>query len=555
MADLPDSPAELGLPEVYDEWRPHQKEIVSDVVDSFETNDVVLVEAPTGAGKTLIGGAAARALGGRALYLAHTILLQQQQLRTLPEAVTVTGRRNHMCALPVLLGDPLTADEADCPCDLATPGGCSYYDQWFRAMGAKDVALNYAFMTRIVKSRGLRVAEGYGTMGKYRDVIPNPFVGRRLMVCDEGHNLEAALLDADMVDVYQASWERYGFRPPDTTDFRTWLEWASATAPLVGSKYEEKRRANLEDGGETVALDLMKDARRLASLQQTLDGIKDLGGIEASSSRQTVFVGRRPHGWVIQPIWAWDRAKALLFSHADNVMVMSATLGGPKLAARLLGLKENWTHLRIPSTFPIENRPVFYWPVSKMKYGMDDTEKLRQVVALANLAVTKFPDAAGLVHTNSYTLAKYFYERMPSINPETAARLILSSGPTRERDFADFESNPGNRILLTPAATTGVDWDFLGWQMIPKVPYPDLSDDITRLRFEYVTDDGEELGKEVYQNEAAKTLVQAAGRAVRTPTSRGVTVITDEAFWPLFKYIAPQAFPDWFRAAVRWHKE
>lgn len=558
MADLPDTPEELGLPG-FTEWRQHQKEIVSDVVDAFETNDVVLAEAPTGAGKTIIGAATGRALGGGAIYLAHTIMLQEQQLRTLPGAVTVTGRRNHVCPLPVLIGETLTADEADCPCDLATPDGCSYYDQWFRAMPARDVALNYAFMVRIVKARGLKVAEGFGTMGKSFNIIPNPFVGRKLMVCDEGHNLEAALLDADKVDVYQQSFERYHLSVPNSTDFQQWLEWSTRARPVLTEKYESARKgtqASIESG--ELSIDTFKESKRLAGLLQTVEGVLDLAGVakdvEADGRQPTVFVGRRPHGYVVQPIWAWDRARKLLFSHAENVLVMSATLGAPGLAARLLGLQAGrWAHMTIPSTFPVENRPIFYWPVSKMKYNMDDSEKMRQVVALANLS-QKFPTSPGLVHTNSYTLAKYFYERMPQVLPELMPRLILSSPQTRAKDFADFEADPGNRIMLTPAATTGVDWDFLGWQMIPKVGYPDLSDDITRLRYDYVTEEGEALGKEVYTNEAVKTLVQAAGRAVRTPTSKGVTVITDGAFWPLFKHIAPKAFPSWFRPAVRWYE-
>lgn len=448
------------------------------------------------------------------------------------------------------------ADEADCPCEMATPDGCSYYDQWFRALEARDVVLNYAFMVRIVKARGLKVAEGWGTMGKNQDVIPNPFVGRDLMVCDEGHNLEGALLDADKVEVYQASFERYGHRVPNTTDIEVWLEWAANIGPLLSKKYEELRKASTESGSDKVAFDTFKDANRVKGLVQVIDGIKDLAGIAAdaqATGSPTVFVGRRPYGYVIQPIWAWNRARRLLFGHASNSIVMSATLGTPGLAARLLGL-ENWSHLKIPSTFPLANRPIFYWPVSKMKYNMDDTDKMRQVVALANLATTKFPDSPGLVHTNSYALAKYMYENMAKVLPELQSRMILHTAAEREATFRDFEADPGNRILLTPAATTGVDWDFLGWQMIPKVGYPDLSDDITRLRYDYVTEEGEALGKEVYTNEAVKTLVQACGRNVRTPTSKGVTVITDSAFWPLFKHIAPKAFPDWFRPAVKWYE-
>lgn len=548
MADLPDSPAGLGL-DLFPDWREHQKEVVSDILDAFQTSDVVLVEAPTGAGKTVIGAAASRALGGKALYLSHTIQLQKQQLRTLPGTVTVTGRRNHACLQPVAQEFGLTAEDADCPCEYAEPDGCSYYRQWFQAMDARDVVLNYAYMVRIVKARGIKVADGWGTQGPDRNVIPNPFVGRNLMVCDEGHNLERALLDADTVDIYQSSFERYGFSLPSTVSFDAWPRWAADLAPIVEERYEAARSGMASS--DSFSVDTFKEASRLRALGQTLANVQDLGSL--SSKGSTVYVGRKPHGYTLQPLWAWDRAKHLLFNHASNVMVMSATLGAPGLAAKLLGL-DSWTHLKIPSTFPVKNRPVFYWPVAKMKYNMDDMEKQRQVVALVHLA-NKFQGAAGVVHCNSYALGRYFMDHVRRYNSEVADRCFTHDAKGREATFEDFEANPGNRILITPAATTGVDWDFLGWQMIPKVPYPDLSDELTRLRYDYVDEeDGRKLGQEVYTNEAVKTLVQASGRNVRTPESKGVTVITDGAFWPLFKHIAPDAFPDWFRAAVQWYE-
>jgi Rad3-related DNA helicase len=132
-------------------------------------------------------------------------------------------------------------------------------------------------------------------------------------------------------------------------------------------------------------------------------------------------------------------------------------------------------------------------------------------------------------------------------------RILIHDTKSREKVFHYFEHSPGNHILISPSATTGVDWDFVTWQMIPKVPYSDLGDEYVRLRYGYVTPQGEALGKAVYQQEAAVALVQACGRCVRTPTSKGTTVITDSAFWPLFKYTAPAAFPAWFRPAVQWY--
>lgn len=549
-AIVPGSPLEMGL-DGFPAWREHQQDTVQNLLDAFKEHDTVLLSAPTGSGKTLIGTAVARGLSGPALYLSHTILLQEQQLRTLPAAVTVTGRRNHPCLQPVAKELGLTAEAADCPCKMACPaedGGCPYYGQWFRALASRDVVLNYAFMVRVVKAKGLRVASGYGTVTD--SVIENPFRDRRLMVCDEGHNLERALLDADAVEVYQSSFERFGYRLPASVDFQTWIQWATGLLPLVRERYENARagQAQAINEGFVQTVDKFREAAKLRALVQTLDGITDLAVLQ---NRTPVYIGRRPYGYRLQPLWAWDRAHQLLFRHAQNSVVMSATLGDPALAARLLGLG-TWCHLEIPSTFPASNRPVYYWPVARMHHGMPQDEQARQAHALIQLA-RKFPSSPGVVHTNSYALARFLTAAVSTLDGPTYSRIVTHSADDREATFKQFEAEPGNRILLTPAATTGVDWDFVGWQMIPKVPYPDLSDDITRLRYDYVTEEGEPIGKTVYQMEAAKTLVQAAGRCVRTPVSKGVTVVTDSNFWALYKHIAPGAFPEWFRAAVQWY--
>lgn len=548
----------------FDGWRTHQRETVQAVIDAFtqEGVETVLLDAPTGSGKTPIGAAVTKMLPSneydeaRALYLSHTIMLQEQQLRTLPEAVTVTGRRNHACLkTPFLAGEPITAEEADCPCEFARPGnegGCSYYAQWFKALEAPDAVLNYAFVVRVIKAQGLRVARDWGSEGADMDRIPNPFAGRELMVCDEGHNLERALLDADTVDIYQSSFERYGYEVPRSVQFEDWPKWAGEIKTDLAERYLEAKTRKFEGlQSGSLGVDAFKEVSRLKALMTTVDNAIDL---EKKAKHTPFMVGRTPSGYSLKPLWAWDRASHILLGHAPKKLIMSATLGEPNLAARLLGLEMGtWKYISIPSTFPVENRPVFYWPVSKMKHGMDESDKFRQARALVYLA-HKFPEQPAVVHCNSYALGKYLLDAVATIDIGVRGRMLTHNSSERERVFKRFEATEGagNCILVTPAATTGVDWDFLGWQMIPKVPYPDMSDDFTRLRYDYVDEDGEAIGKTVYQHEAVKTLVQAAGRCVRTPESRGVTVITDMSFWPLFKYVAPGAFPEWFREAVKW---
>ena len=544
LLTVPDSPQALGLEHEF--WRPYQKESIEQILAAFQYTDRVMVDAPTGAGKTVTGAAIARMLGGNAAYMAHTIYLQLQQLRTLPSAVTVTGRRNHPCIneMGKMLG--MTADDADCPCQLACPeedGGCPYYAQWFRALDSRDVVLNYAFVVRILKARGIKVAEGYGD-GPKQNILANPFQGRSLMVCDEGHNLEAALLDADGVEIHQRSFERHGIRLPSSLDVESWFEWAPDALLDVRESYRDR----IAGRGTARTREHVQEDSQVRSLVRALDATTEL---TKSKEHTPIYVGRTEYGYRIRPLWAWNRSHNILFRHAPKTIILSATMGEPVLAAKLLGL-ENWEHVKVPSTFPVKNRPVFYWPVSRMKYNMSEEDKVKQGVALIHLA-RKFPDSPGVVHCNSFALGKYLMDVVERYDPDIRSRMFTHTSITREKAFAYFENDPGNEILVTPSATTGVDWDFVGWQMIPKVPFPDLSDEFVRLRCDYIAEDGDTIGKKVYAQEAVKTLVQAAGRCVRTPSSRGVTIVTDSAFWPLFKYTAAAAFPEWFRQAVTWY--
>ena len=542
---VPESPTDLGLP--HGSWWPHQREAVAATLSGFEQGRKVLVSAPTGSGKTLIGSAVARVQGGTSMFLAHTIYLQRQQLRTLLQAATATGRANHTCLLPDPFGQELTAAEAPCPCHFAREGGCGYYNQLFACADADEVVLNYAYAVRVCKAHGMKVTTIDPTTNQEVSLLlPNPFKGRDLLVCDEAHLLERALIDADTIDVHRRTFDQLQVPLPGTTELGAWKEWAKLWVTPVANRVTGLLKSFR--AVEHPHRDDIREARRLQSAYSVLDEV-----LQINPQDVPYYVGRTPSGYQVRPLWAWETAHNLLFKYGRDVMIMSATVGDPHLTTRLLGIEpDDWTLVEVPSTFPLENRPVFYWPVMKMKHGNTDEEKMQQVHALAHLA-SKFPTSAGVVHCCSYTLGRFLYDNAHRY-PDLQSRLVIHTATDRESVFADFEHNPSNRVLITPAATTGVDWGFVGWQMIPKVPFPDLSDDIVRLRYEYQTEEGEPIGKRVYLQEAALAIVQASGRCVRTPTDKGVTIITDGAFWTLFQFTSPLSFPSWFRDAVTWYK-
>jgi Rad3-related DNA helicase len=536
LAELvPDSPSALGLP--FTDWRKYQREAVQDILRAYQEGyKVVLLSAPTGSGKTIIGAAVGRMLEGKSLFLSHTIRLQQQQLRTLPDARTATGRSNHPCIMTDLMGNPsdMTAEDAPClPCPQGLHLGCPYYMQVREAGEAPEAVLNYAYALRVLQAYRLKGFE------------QNPFSHRGLMVCDEGHLLERAMVDATAAALRRRTFQSVGMQLPGGYNLDDWREWAEDNVRAVEHEADKSAQAVALAASEgKMPEDARRTSKRWKSVANALNNLLELG-------KAHVHLQPTPEGVLARPLWVWDLLPSRLFRHADHILIMSATLGDPAITARLLGLQEHEVaHIEVPSTFPVENRPVFYWPVARMRHGMAEEEKIRQAQALVELA-SKFPNSPGVVHCNSFALGAFLERMTIALTERSIADRLLLHRPGTDV-VRQFEAAPSNDILISPSCTTGVDWDFVGWAMIPKVPFPDLSDDVIRLRTEYVTEEGEPIGQKVYRQGAAMTVVQASGRHVRTEKSKGVTVITDSNFWALYKHLAPGAFPEWFKEAVQW---
>ena len=115
-----------------------------------------------------------------------------------------------------------------------------------------------------------------------------------------------------------------------------------------------------------------------------------------------------------------------------------------------------------------------------------------------------------------------------------------------------FEHAQEPLVIISPSMTTGIDLPYIvGFQIIAKVPYADLGDPVTAARRTYKPEWNPKFGQQVYDADALNTVVQAAGRAVRTPTDQGVTYVIDGNFWGLY---ARAYSPESFRETVRWLK-
>ena len=107
-------------------------------------------------------------------------------------------------------------------------------------------------------------------------------------------------------------------------------------------------------------------------------------------------------------------------------------------------------------------------------------------------------------------------------------------------------------VLVSPSLREGVDLpdDFLRFQVITKMPYPDLGDPWTAARRHY--------DPRWYALETAKALVQAYGRSCRHADDYGTTYLLDgqfERFLSLDRVLLPEWFLEAADAALRDHHQ
>jgi len=128
------------LPEWVRVLRAPQRDAILAAVDAFGRGARhVVVSAPTGSGKTVIGECVRRALGGRGTYVCVDKGLQDQVLRDFPYAAVLKGRANYPTldyperhAPPERLScDDCTAEPPGRPrCKWCSDtGGCPYRDR------------------------------------------------------------------------------------------------------------------------------------------------------------------------------------------------------------------------------------------------------------------------------------------------------------------------------------------------------------------------------------------------------------------------------------------
>lgn len=493
------SPKDLGL--AHETWREGQFEEIEAVAK--DPSPIVIVEAPTGRGKTGIAIGTARHNLWKTFALTMNHSLQDQYVSEgNGKVVKVIGRANYQCILPDYDPDEArergvragtTVDVAPCAggYDCPIKSSCTYFVHRDRGLAAQISAHNYQFwLPESTYSKG--------------------FTNADLLVCDEGHLLDGVLSDFQSVGLSMGRLSQLSSWGISLPNSELAVDWAE-----VGLRGEvEARRVAKEQPLGTV---------ERAKWLSTARFYQKLGEIDPKGERWVVDKGQE--GVLIRPVWPFDVKNVLLADKARKALIMSATILDVEMFASVLGLDPaDYSYHQMPFVFPPESRPVYYRPAATVTQ-----ETFVKAARMLGLASTEWMrnrrGENGVIHTHSYRLQN---EILPHIKDQE--RLIVQEqGMSRTEAIARFKSGGHDKWLVSPSVNHGEDFKLASSQIMVKIPFLDLRDKVVRIRLNQ--------NPRWYKWVAAQTTEQTIGRVTRSETDYGETVILDAKFESILPYM------------------
>jgi ATP-dependent DNA helicase DinG len=169
------------------------------------------------------------------------------------------------------------------------------------------------------------------------------------------------------------------------------------------------------------------------------------------------------------------------------------------------------------------------------------TEGMPKIVKAVDKIMSEHKDEKGIIHTTSYFQLQQIKD---NISKKNAGRLIETSSKLDRSEVLERHYNSKKpTVLISPSLHLGVDLkdDLSRFQIIVKVPYPDLTDKrIAKMK---------ERDQKWYIWNTVLRLVQEYGRSVRSKDDYATTYILDSSISFLLKN-AQDIVPKWFTEAI-----
>ncbi len=563
--------------------REAQKKILGNIDSAaFLGKEYIIIQAPTGVGKSAITYTLLNFFKeGMGYVCTSRKALQTQYLNDFKDLKEAKGRSNYMC---LESEGSRTCDKGNCHIFMSSckrrpqkeeTQYLAYYSNAHECLmywtGPPEDPVRCPYMVDKVAA-----INHHAVISNYTYLLTEAnYVGelspREVLISDEGHNIEASIMDfvkvpiseeiLDIVNKYRhdtpISFVNTDLYDENTFKLRlhaTWLtdlnnaiiDVVSVIQKRAVAEFQEKQmweshykishpvgeqKEEQEDRIQRIEKrleDLYSDQQKLENLQNTqikffLKDIKD------NLRNWVVMETRNSYDKVVkiefQPIFISPYAQDKFFSLGRINIIMSATVLDYRIFAKNLGLPvEEVEYIEVEPQFPVENHPIFSLQIANFRYYEDDTPEdldlfYTEIVDRIDMLLDLFDKDKGIIHCTSYVILEHILEKS-----KFKDRLITHDQSNREEKLEEHKNSTEPTVLCSPSMTEGVDLkdDLSRFQILVKVPFPDLKDERINKR--------KALDEDFYRFKTAMTIIQSIGRSVRSEKDYAVTFTLDSRF-------------------------
>lgn len=543
----------------YPEPRADQPEVIEKILQSFLDGDkrFAIIEAPTGAGKSAIGYTIGRYFESY-WYVTAQKILQSQLSGDFGEdgtwsgdnpMIELKGRNAYPCDYyEIAPKDPevfLTDDQVrryaknvkegvDCATGECKRKGksklaycaknnvCPYFKQVDKAVASPAVLMN--FHSFIFQT----------------EFVPDRWDTKKLLIIDEAHNTEQVLMDYVSFTITDiADWV------PNLPKFSTAEEYLIffEEVDILGT-LKSKLEEAMDQGDSDKEEEWVKQIGKYQMFRESVQKHEWIPQYDEKTLAKTSSNKAKKYRVVeLKPLFVKDFAEDLLFSKAEKVLMMSATILSVDIMCDALGIDRSEVYAkRIGSDFPVENRPIYYKGCGNMSFK-EINKTLPKMAKEVEKLCKLHEDDRGIIHTHTFRIAEFIKE---NASPELKARLFLQTDYESKDQMLAVHAKSDNGIIIAPAMHEGLDLkdDLSRFQIICKVPYPGLGNNPQLKR-------RMDLSSDYYQYLAALKLVQQYGRSIRSKDDSADTYVLDSGFRGYFER-SKAMLPKWFVEAIIW---
>ena len=529
-----------------------QQYAIPNIVDSLSKYKFIIVQGPTGCGKSFIAKTIANGFNkpparltklvkdytafdtswenGKLVYeyaddfagkrhgtsiLTTTKALQDQYTRDFKDIKPLKGKGSYICNLD----DRSSADQA--PCIFSTKlkkecwdcNRCDYYEARNNSISSKISVENYSSFF-------------------YK---PDHLKHRQLLVCDEASELENIIVGRFSCNIEISRLNKYGFNLPHSADRKRFFDSLYKLQIKLEDRYVEILRM-LDKHADTVGDAIKKEYKFISDLKGDLSLVIDTWRQSEYIINKTYIRNKQYVQLIPKKV---DTLAQHIFKYADNIILMSATFVDYKLVMRNLGIPENeYKYIDLPTSFDSRKSPILFGNFHLNKKNLE--YNFPKIVKCVEEILEEHKNEKGLIHTQSNVITKMLKDKLD--NDRVLYRI---KGNKDNIDIlTEHLETDKPTVLASPSMSFGVDLkgDAARFCIILKCPWPDLGD----VRIKEMSKNNNKW----YTSKMFTTFIQQCGRCTRDENDTSVTYVLDAAsirnLIPSYRNLLPMYFTDRF---------